>query len=110
LTSLVKKIESAVEKNTGKRLAAFVVVLTEDADATGKELKALAKKEKIDNVPLTLVEGSAGPPDYKIAQDADVTVMIWKAGNVKFNHAFKKGELNDKAVSAVVADVDKVLE
>jgi hypothetical protein len=110
LTGLVKEINAAVEKNQDKKMAAFAVVLTEDADKTEEQLKALAKSAKIDKVPLTLVEGAAGPPDYKIAKDAEVTVLMWKGLNVKVNHAYGKGQLTREAVKQILEDTGKILE
>jgi hypothetical protein len=110
LTGLVKQLEASVEKNTDKKLCVFVVVLTDDADATAKKLEALAEKENVNNVPLTLVEGNAGPPEYKIAKDAEVTVMLWKGQQVQANHAFRKNELHKKQIDAVMADVAKLVE
>jgi hypothetical protein len=110
LASLVKQVDEQVEKNGSKQMKAFVVVLAEDADAAAPKLEELAKKQGIKNVPLTIFDGAAGPPSYKIAKDADVTVLMWRGLKVKANHAFKKGELNEKGTEAVVADAPKILE
>ncbi len=109
LTSLVKKIDGLVAKNKDEKLSAFVVLLSEDADADEAKLKELAKKHRIKTTPLTVFEGIAGPPNYKIAKDADVTVLMWDRRKVKVNHAFGKDGLNKKAVKLVVADTSKIL-
>jgi hypothetical protein len=110
LTSLVKEIDAAVKSHEDKKMAAFTVVLTDDADKTEEQLKALAKDAKVEKVPLTLMEGAAGPPKYKIAKDAEVTVLLWKGQKVKVNHAFGKGQLTKEAIKKVVADTSKILE
>jgi len=111
LTSLVKWIDGMVGKNQGEKMAAFVVLLSDDPDADEKRLKALAAKEKIVNTPLTVLEGVAGPPKYKLAKDAEVTVLMWtgKACDVKVNHAFRKGELKADAIRNVVLDSFEIL-
>ncbi|GAB4150857.1 MAG: hypothetical protein Tsb009_25930 [Planctomycetaceae bacterium] len=109
LASLVKKIDAKVAENKDQRMAAFVVLLTDDPDADEAKLKALAKKHGIKNVPLTLFDGVAGPPRYKIAKDAEVTVMMWKRISVKANHAFAKGKLDKKGIDAVVKSTAKIL-
>ncbi len=109
LTSLVKKIDGLVAKNKDKKLSAFVVLLSEDADADEAKLKELAKKHGIKTTPLTVFEGIAGPPNYKIAKDADVTVLMWERRKIKVNHAFRKDGLNKKSVAAIVADTGKIL-
>lgn len=109
LTSLVKNIDKQVGENKDKRMAGFLVYLTDDPDAAEKELKAFAKKNNIKNVPLTVFDGLAGPPSYKISKDADVTVMMWQRTRVKVNHAFESGKLNKKAVKTVASDTSKIL-
>ena len=110
LASLAKQIDEKVAENKGKKMAGFVVVLTEDPDAAAPKLEEIAKAKDIENVPLTIFDGEAGPPSYKIAQDADVTVLMWKGLEVKANHAFKKGELNEAKIKEIVSDTSKILE
>jgi hypothetical protein len=110
LASLVKQVDEQIEKNSAKQMKAFVVLLAEDADAAAPKLEELAQKQDIKNVPLTIFDGAAGPPSYKIAKDADVTVLLWRGQSVKSNHAFKSGELDEKGIEAIIADAPKILE
>jgi hypothetical protein len=110
LTRLVKQINEAVDKNKDKNLSAFVVFLTDDSDELAPKVEKLAEKEKISNVPLTIGEIPAGPPNYNIAKEAEVTVMLWKQLDVKANHAFKTGELEKKQIEAVMKDISKILD
>ena len=107
LTSLVKQIDAEIVKNP--QLKSFVVVLTDDGDQTAEKLKAMAKECGIKKVPLTVVESPSGPPAYKIARDADVTVMLWHRTEVKANHVFTKGGMTEDDVKAIVADLPKIL-
>jgi len=110
LTSLVKQIDEKIDANSDKKMAGFVVLLTDDPDASEPKLKELAKKHNLEKTPLTVFEGLAGPEPYKIAKEADVTVMMWVGGEVKVNHVFQKGQLNKAAISKVVKDTAKILE
>jgi hypothetical protein len=110
LASLVKGIDSFVAENKSQQAAAFVVLLTDDPDADDPKLKEFAKKHGIKNVPLTLFDGAAGPPSYKVAKEADVTVLLWRQRDVKANHAFAKGDFNASAVEKVLADTPKILK
>lgn len=110
LTSLVKKIDAVVAQHKDEQMAAFMVLLTDDPDAAELKLQKLAKEHGIQNVPLTVFDGPAGPPQYKIAKDADVTVMLWRRTEVKANHAFAKGELNGAAIEKIVGDTAKILQ
>ena len=112
LASLVKNIDKQVAKNEDKNMRAFLVLLTDDVDADEKKLQAFAKKHGIENVPLTVFDGIAGPPSYKIAKDAEVTVMLWRGNDktVKANHAFRKGHLKAADVKAIGKSTAKILK
>src|SRR5262245_15000856 len=107
LTSLVKKIDAATAKHADCSMGSFVVFCSDD-DTLEKKLKDLADKEKINKTVLT-IDNPAGPRAYKIAKDADVTVVLYEKHKVKANHAFKKGELTDSDIDKIVADVAKIL-
>jgi hypothetical protein len=106
LTSLVKKVDAASVEFKSKGVKSFVVFLNDDEKMEDK-LKEFAKKEGIKNVVLA-IDNVAGPKGYNIAKEADVTVMLYTNRKVEANHAFRKGELNDKGVEAVVADLPKI--
>ena len=110
LASLVKQIDAIVAKNEKKKMAAFLVHLTDDADASAAALKKVAAKHGIAHTPLTNFDGLAGPEAYKIAEAADVTVMMWVGGEVKVNFALRKGELTKKKITEIVAQTAKILE
>jgi len=106
LTGLLKKLDSEVAKSD-KKMGAFIVLLTKD-EAAEKKLKEIATKEKITHVSLATMENPSGPPEYKVAKDADVTVVLYKAQKVEANRAYKKGEFDDKAVAEVLSDLPKI--
>jgi hypothetical protein len=108
LTSLVKKIDDATVKNKSARMGSFVVMLNDD-ESLEKKLKKLAEDEKLDKTALT-IDNPAGPKAYHIAKDADVTVLLYVNHTVKANHSFKKGQMDDKSIEAVLADLPKILE
>lgn len=110
LASLVKEVDTFVAKNDDQQAAAFVVLLSNDPDGDEAKLKEFAKKHDIKNVPLTIFDGAAGPPNYKVAKDSDVTVVMWKRLEVKANHAFGKGELTEESVKEVLEDTSKILK
>jgi len=108
LAALVKEIDTAVGANKDKNHKAFLVLLTDDADAGAKQLEKLAAEQKITNVPLTIYDGIAGPEKYKISKDAAVTVLQWNKMRVQSNHAFDSAKLTGEQVKAVTADTAKL--
>jgi hypothetical protein len=109
LASLVKKLDETVAKHQDKQLCAFVVLLTENAEADAAKLRQLAQEQGIEHVPLTVFSGAAGPPNIKLSQDADVTVLMWQRAQVRMNHALKHEQLDDDAASRIIADTEKLL-
>ncbi len=110
VVALVKEIDQIVGKNGEKKMAAFVTLLTNDPDRDEIVLKAIAKKEGLKNVPLTIFDGVAGPEDYKIAEKADLTVTMWVDNKVEASQAFSKGDFKASASKSVVEDTKKILK
>jgi hypothetical protein len=107
LVSLVKKIDSATREHKDAKMGSFVVFLG-DAEDLNSKLKEVAQRENIQHTVLS-VDNPAGPEGYKVAKDADVTVVLYSKRMVKANHAFSKGELKEKDIDAIVLDVSKIL-
>jgi 16S rRNA C967 or C1407 C5-methylase (RsmB/RsmF family) len=107
LTSLVKKLEQATADHSDCKMGAFVVLLSDDDKMEGK-LKELAENEKLKKLVLTL-DSPQGPPKYKIAKDADVTVILYDKKKVKKNFAYEKGKMTDQDVDAVLVAVKEIL-
>jgi hypothetical protein len=110
LASLVKQLDAVVGENEDKDMKGFVVLLTEDPDADEAKIKSFGENNGIKNLPLTLFEGSSGPPAYQLAENADVTIHMWVKTEVKVNHAFEKGDLKPGTIKRVVAQTKKILE
>ena len=56
------------------------------------------------------IDTPTGPEPYKIAKDADVTVVLYTKSKVVANYAFKKGELTPAKVEKIVSDVSKIVK
>lgn len=108
LTSLVKKIDACNGKHKDAKMGSFVVFVGADEEVE-KKLKDLAEKESLKNIVLSTMEAESGPAPYEVAKDADVTVVLYTKQEVKANYVFKKGELKEKAIDKIVADVKKIL-
>lgn len=104
----MKELDKAVSTNKDSKLASFVVFLTDNRDALEPKVTELAKKESIGNVPLTIAESVAGPQQYKVAKDAEVTVILYSKKEAKANFAFSKGDLNEKATKDILGSIPKI--
>jgi hypothetical protein len=106
LTSLVKKLDGEVAKNKKAKLHAAVVMLSDD-ESLEKKLKDLGESNK--NVSLG-IDNVAGPKAWKVAKDADVTVILYTGRAIKVNQAFKKGGLKEGDVDKVVKDLSEIVK
>lgn len=104
---LLKKLDQITGENEKAEMGSYAVYLSDD-DKLADKLAEVAKKEGIKHLILS-VDNPAGPEKYKIAKDADVTVLLYTEHKVKANHAFKKGEIKDSDIEAIAKDVSKIL-
>jgi hypothetical protein len=103
LAKLLKKIEEEVEEHADDKLMGFVNMIGADAESLKKAAEDFATKHGISRLAFVVPEDAEnGPPDFKITPDADLTVVCYKEGKVKANHAFAKGGLTDEKIDAVV--------
>jgi hypothetical protein len=109
VADLIQQIDQTVAANSSKDMKAFVVLLTEDADAGAKQLAKVAADKSIKSTPLTVFDGVAGPEKYKISKDAAVTVLLWNKGRVQANHAYNTAKISADQIAAVKADTAKIL-
>jgi hypothetical protein len=107
LLRLLAKLDAATAEHAKQEMGSFVVFLNDDANLP-ERLKAAAEKHALKHVVLT-VDQPAGPEGFKVAREADVTVVLYLDHVVKANHAFRKGELNDEAIAKILADLPKIV-
>ena len=112
LAKLLKKIEEEVEEHQDEKLASFVNMIGTDAESLKKASAEFVAKHGLKRIAFVVPDDTKdGPPDFKIAPDADVTVICYKdGGKVQANHAFAKGALSDEAIDAVVFASCKLVE
>lgn len=110
VVTLVRQLDAQVEKHRDEQLQVFLVLLSLDPESDRETLENVAEKHRLKHVPLTLFDGLTGPPKMKIAQRADVTIMLWNEARVTSNHAFTAEALNDKAVTAVIKEIPDLLK
>ena len=111
LAKLLKKVEEEVEEHQSEKLTSFVNMIGTDADSLKKTAEEFVAKHGLKRIAFVVPDDAKdGPPDFKIAPDADVTVVCYKGGTVTANHAFAKGGLSDEKIDAVVAASCKLVE
>jgi hypothetical protein len=107
VTKLIKTLDAETVKHSRERMGSFVVFLS-DKEGLDGQLKGLAQKEGLKKIILS-IDNPAGPELYKVARDADVTVVLYSDHKVRNNYAFRRGQLNDQAITQIVAAIPKVV-
>jgi hypothetical protein len=107
LVKLIARIDAATGKHKGQDMGSFVVFLS-DKEELKSQLEETAKEHKLEHIILSTFD-PAGPEGFKVANSAAVTVVLYESHKVQANHAFAKGQLTDKSIEAILADVPKIL-
>jgi hypothetical protein len=113
LAKLLKALDAAAEKGKAVGLGGFAVFLTDgsqDIDSRrdlAKRLQDLAEALKLKHLVLAL-DSAAGPKDYNINKEAEVTVVVYHKHKVLANFTYKKDALNDEAIKAILAEAEKL--
>ncbi len=103
LAKLLKELDEELEEHADDKLTGFVNMIGSDAESLKKASADFVATHGIKRLAFVVPEDTQnGPPDFKIAPDADLTVVCYKNGTVKANHAFAKGGLSDEKIDAVV--------
>lgn len=109
LGKLVHGLDGKLAAHQKEDLRSWVTFLAEDQAALDAKVVAWSKHHATGSVPLAVFEDPIGPPAYLLARDADVTVLLSVKQKVVANHAFRKGELNDAAVRAILDGVPRMI-
>ncbi len=109
LVKLVKGLDKAKADYKARELRAWVTFLSDDQTSLDPKLVAWSKKNAIRDVPLGVFEDVGGPPAYKLARDADVTVLLYVKQKVVRNFAFRAGELTEARVNDVLKELPKIV-
>lgn len=105
---LLKKLDECTAKNSSASMGSYAVFCS-DREGLADALKSVAQKHGLKKLVLS-IDNPQGPEKYKISKDADVTVLLYNEFTVRANHTFRNGELNEKAITNVVADVSKIVK
>src|SRR5262249_34093314 len=110
LGKLVAKLDKAVGDNKKADLRGWVTFLSNDQPSLDPQVVDWAKKHAIRRMPLGVFESEDGPPSYRLAREADVTVVLFVKKKVVANFAVRSGELNDDRIAEIEKALPRVLE
>jgi hypothetical protein len=107
---LVADLDKAVGDAKNAPLRGWVTFLSDDQTKMDPKVVAWGRQHAIKAMPLGVFEDADGPPAYRLAKDADATVLLFVKQKVIANFAFRTGEITAKARGEVVKAIPKLLE
>ena len=108
LNDLVKEIDAAVKANEDAELKGFVTLMGEDAAALKETAAKVAKTSGATSVPVVIAKDNVtGPSNYKIDENAAITVVLANDSKVVAARKFNKAEKVN--VAGVMKVVNKML-
>jgi hypothetical protein len=109
LGKLVIQLDKAIGDHKKEELRAWATFLSDDQLNLDPKLVKWSQKYAIRGVPLGIFEDPLGPPSYRLAKDADVTVLMFVKQKVVANFALRSGELNDDKVKEVMNTLPRII-
>jgi hypothetical protein len=109
LGKLAQQLDSALSDHKTSQLRAWITFLSADQPRLDPKLVKWGLEHGIRQVPLGVFEDDVGPPSYRLALDADVTVLVFVKQQVVANFAFRDGELNDDRIKDVLKSLTAIL-
>jgi len=110
LGKLAAKLDKSVSENKKAELRGWVTFLSNDQPALDPQVVEWGKKHAIRQMPIGVFESEGGPPSYRLARDADITVLLFVKKKVVANFAFRSGELNDERIAEVLKAMPRIIE
>lgn len=107
LAKLMLACDEAVAARPKDAMRAWMTVLGEKTVGLD-DLAKWATKAGLKAVPVGVFDDPVGPPSYKLADAADVTVIVFENRKVVANFAFRKGELDDEAVKLLAHEFTRL--
>ncbi len=107
LSRLASRLDKTVAECSDNKLAAFISLIGSESEELQKRAKRFGAALRLKNVPIVVPVKNPknGPGDFKLARNAEISVMFYVEGVVKANYAFAPGELDDQGIKAMLDDV-----
>jgi hypothetical protein len=110
LGKLATQLDKAVAANKGTDVRGWITFLNDDQPKFDPPLVRWSQKHGLKVLPVGVFEDLGGPPSYKLAREADVTVLLFVKRKVVANFAFRAGELTDEAMAEILKAFPRILD
>jgi hypothetical protein len=108
LGKLLSKLDKAKSDAKQADLRVWATFLRDDQPAFDAKVVAWERQLGLRSIPIGVFEDVTGPPSYRLAAEADVTVLLYVRRQVSANFAFRAGELSDKQIEEVLKTLPRL--
>ena len=109
LGQLAQRLDKALADHKQADLRCWITFLHEDQLSLDAKVVQWSQKYALRNVPLGVFEDVGGPPSYRLAADADVTVLLFVKQKVVANFALRAGELKEQKIEEVLRTLPRIV-
>jgi hypothetical protein len=111
---LLRDLNEAVRANRKEKLFAWMVFLGEGDTAAQTALErqvyAFARENGVTTLPLSALGDPQGPPGYRIAPEAEVTILFFRNGKVAYNRAYRVNDWSNQAAAGALKELPAFLK
>lgn len=112
LARLAARLDKALAAHKAAQLRSWIAFVSKDPDALDSQLVRWSQQHHLRALPVGIyvdpTEG--GPENYRLAREANVTVVMSSRQKVTAVFAFVQGELTDAAVEQVLNRVPELIK
>ena len=110
LGKLTAGLDKAVADHKAVELRSWVTFLSDDSKDVEDRVVKWGRTHGLRGIDLGIFEDADGPPSYKLAREADVTVILYVKRKVVADFAFRVNELTDERIAEVLKAVPGLLD
>jgi hypothetical protein len=110
LGKLAAGLDKAVADHKAAELRSWVTFLSDESKDLEDKIVKWGRTYGLRGIDLGIFEDADGPPSYKLAREADVTVILYVKRKVVADFAFRVDELTEERIAEVLKAVPGLLD
>jgi hypothetical protein len=102
LGKLARKLDKALADHKATELRSWITFIGKDHDTFDRPLLDWTRQHSLRSIPVGTFKEDDGPPTYRVAREADVTVVLFVKKKVQASFGFRRNELTDEDIQRVL--------